>query len=396
MNRILLIISVLGMFLVPGTSVAQPQLVDPALQFSCPDGINVGEGVRSSQICPKYEKTKSCAGEQDVPLKITITGQAGLTLLGVSLAEEPSGDQPVPVAFRPIGRPTTRTTFPAEIEFSYTMNIRREAKARTYQVRLDLRYPNDKAFIEYFFLRLCSDGGIKVSDDSPKMIKGFTGDSTPFVLKLSNAFEQYPINLREIRIRSNPANLIEPAQQLKQYSPYESVRLHDKPFDLTVRLAGMSAKQLFYGFDDDSKIILDFVYDDGEAELVDYKEIKLNERASVTVLMIAILLGVLAGSLVKLYMQSLPKKQVSRKERLWFIVGTAAVGIVLSLVALFGEVQVVAFKLQGSYDNPKLLFIASLGVTIIGLPLFDILFRVSKSRGSVPEDKARQQNKEEM
>lgn len=395
LKRIQVGISALVCSIVLGGAVTQSQTPDQpvnAYQSSCPDPIEVGEGVQFSKICPSYDKTRACAGEQDVPLKITIAGQGSLKLLTVSLGEGTAVGPSAPITFSESGRPIAKETVPAETDYNYKMNMSRDLKARKYQVKLDLQYPSEQSFPKYFWLRVCSDGGIRVSDDSPKEIKGFSGSVANIKLKLSNAFELFPINLHEIRITSNPPNLIEPAKQVRACSADESsirLRDRDKPLTIPISLAAMTPGQLIYGFDDDAKITLEFVYDDGEVQLTDYKEIKLVEKPSVAVLLMAILLGVLAGSLIKLYMQTLPKQQLSNKERLWFVLGTAAVGVVLSLVAFFGEVQVVAFKLQGSYDNPKVLFIVSLGVTIIGLPLVYTIFRLSKSGGAGSEERSR-------
>lgn len=397
-KRILLIVSTVGSFLVFAAVTARPQALDPSFsptnQTSCPDEIVVGEGTRTSRICPEYEKKRTCAGEQDVPLKITITGLASLKLLGVSLAEQalteqPLGAQPVSITFSQSNKPTTRAAaVPPMIEYSYKMSISREARARKYQVRLKLQYPNENPFVEDFTVKVCSGGGIRLSDDSPKVITAFTGRDAAFRLKLSNAFEHYPVNIREIRIRTKPADLIEPREQTLSYPTPESIKhQEDKPFDISFTLAGMSAEQLFFGFDADSRIMLDFIYDDGEDRgLVDLREIKLEVRPNVVVLLVSILAGVLSGLLIRTYLQHVERtQQISRREQVIFIFGTAAVGIVLSLVALFAKVQVVAFKLEGSSDDPRVLFIISLAVTIIGSPLIYSLFKPPKSGESRPK-----------
>lgn len=399
---ILLIISAVGSFLVGVAAVARPQSLhqsfSPSSQFSCPDEeIIVGEGIRTSQICPEYEKKKACAGEKDVPLKIRITGRANLKLLGVSLAEqaltEPAlGGQPTTISFSQSGRPTTRAAVPPVIEYTYKVNINREAKARKYQVRLKLQYPDETPFFEDFSLKVCSDGGIRISDDSPKLITCFTGREAAFRLKLSNAFEHYPVNIREIRIRTKPADLIEPREKKITYSTPESINHQEnKPLDISFTLAGMSAEQLFRGFDADSKIMLDFIYDDGEdRELVDLKEIKLDVKPNWTVLVMAILVGVLFGCLIKLFMQYLEKtKRISRREQVKFILGTAVVGIVLSTITLFGKVQFVAVRLELSPDDPRWLFISSLTATVIGSELVYSWFKVPKSGESRQQEQGK-------
>lgn len=393
-KRILLIVSTVGSFLLVAAAIARPQTLDPPSQISCPDEIDVGEDVRTSRICPEYDKKKTCAGDQDVPLKITITGLASLKLLGVSLAEQsvaeqPVGEQPVPITFSPVVRTATKATVPPAIEYTCKMNINTVAKARKYQVKLKLQYPNEKPFFEYFSLKVCAAGGIRISDDSPKVITGYTGREAAFRLKLLNAFENYAVNIREIRIRANPAELIEPREKSIPY-PTSIKHQEDNPVDISFKLAKMSAQQVFRGFDADSKILLDFVYDDGEDRVLhDSKEIKLDLKADWTVLVMAILFGVLAGCLVKISMQYLQKtKQISRKDQIRYLLGTAAVGIVLSLVALFGKVQVIAFKLEGSYDDPRVLFIASLAVTISAQLIVPVFFKVPKSGESQLGDKA--------
>src|SRR5258707_279779 len=220
LKRIYLFISTIGCSVVLGAVATQAQTAhqsfDPHREFSCPDLIVVGQGIRLSNVCPSYDKKRTCAGDQDVPLSIAIysdTGGNGLKLKDVSLGEGGS-DQKVPITFRQAGGPVTKQTEPPGTEYNYTMNLSRDLKARTYQIKLDLQYLNETAFPRYFWLRVCSNNGIKVSDDSPKEIKGLTGNITSLKLKLSNAFELYPINLREIRITSNPSNLIHISRRL--------------------------------------------------------------------------------------------------------------------------------------------------------------------------------------
>lgn len=271
------------------------------------------------------------------------------------------------------------------------MSINREAKARKYQVKLKLQYPNENPFFADFSLKVCAAGGIRISDDSPKVITGFTGREAAFRLKLSNAFEHYPVNVREIRIRTKPADLIEPREQRITYPMPESINhQEDEPFDISFTLAGMSAERWFRGFDADSKILLDFIYDDGEdRRLLDLREIKLDVKANSVVLGMAILAGVLAGCVVKFSMQILQKtKWLSCKELIIVFICTAAPGIVLAIVALFGKVQVVAFRFEGSYDDPRLLFIASLAVTIGAQFIVPLFFKVPKSGESQVGDKA--------
>ena len=60
---------------------------------------------------------------------------------------------------------------------------------------------------------------------------------------------------------------------------------------------------------------------------------------------------------------------------MFFIGGTAILGIITALVAYFGKVKVSVLTLDGSYDSPRVLFLIGFAATMAGPPLLKGLFK---------------------
>jgi hypothetical protein len=114
------------------------------------------------------------------------------------------------------------------------------------------------------------------------------------------------------------------------------------------------------GFGEGSRLVFDFEYDDGNQRVIsDFSsEAKIKIRPSDGTLLVTMLVGVIIGTLVKFYLEYLHGKGlVSRKGVAAFVVITVVVGVVITVIAWGGQIQIIAFKTNGlSYDRPVAIF----------------------------------------
>jgi hypothetical protein len=88
-----------------------------------------------------------------------------------------------------------------------------------------------------------------------------------------------------------------------------------------------------------------------------------------TVLFGAMLIGVILGTVIKFYLEYLHKKgELTKKGVSSFVIITVVVGVVITLIAWGGQIQIIAFKdIQLSYDKPVVIGLIGLMGALAGV-----------------------------
>ena len=221
-------------------------------------------------------------------------------------------------------------------------------------------------------------GKLSVVTDDITAAEFYTGTTNAFRLELQNNFPDYSVNIRSITIKSNPLGII-------QSTTIPVDRLSIDPFqrgaiDLNLKTAPMSFSNLLSGFSDANSMIVHVSYDDGNGrvitDLIHPMKVKVKPRDRI--LIIAMLVGVVIGAIIKCYLQRLQQQGVISKRDVLIAVGvTSLIGLVVSFVAVVGRIKIIAFDQMGSYDNPAVIFVISLAGAVGGAQLLSTFFKGS-------------------
>ncbi|MFL6210507.1 MAG: hypothetical protein ACJ74W_16745 [Pyrinomonadaceae bacterium] len=225
-----------------------------------------------------------------------------------------------------------------------------------------------------------------------------SGRTHQFVLTLHNYFHDYDANVQQLTVDSDPAGLVARVVRVQSstgttgtikpddpstiifntplnIAPAQEVRL-----TLDLEMAGMSSGNFISGFDDDAQVTFAFIYDDGKQRTIsDYnynRPVRL--RPSNLVLLLSIALGVAAGVFI-MSVWKVVRFEGDAKRRWLAVLSTVIIGLIVSILALQGELNISAFNLRASYDKPVMLFILSLFATVSGTPLLKKFFGLDKA-----------------
>jgi len=147
----------------------------------------------------------------------------------------------------------------------------------------------------------------------------------------------------------------------------------------------MSFTNLLSGFSDSTRLIVDITYDDGYNRIVTdlSQSIKVKVRPRDRVLVVAMLIGVVIGAILKLYLQRLQQQGIiSRREVVVAVSITSLIGLVVSFIAVVGRIKIIAFDQMGSYDNPAVIFVISLAGAVGGAQLLSTFIKSGSSSGA--------------
>src|ERR1051326_6526069 len=98
---------------------------------------------------------------------------------------------------------------------------------------------------------------------------------------------------------------------------------------------------------------------------------------------IAMLIAVIIGAILKLYLQRLQQQGViSRREVFVAVSITSLIGLVVSFIAVVCRVKIIAFDEMGSYDNPAVIFVISLAGAVGGAQLLSTLLKLGSNSSS--------------
>ncbi|HSK62332.1 MAG TPA: hypothetical protein VK893_00765, partial [Pyrinomonadaceae bacterium] len=219
-----------------------------------------------------------------------------------------------------------------------------------------------------------------VVSDGVATTEFYTGSTNKYRLELENNFPDFPVNVRSVTIKSDPLGLIESATV-----PLADVSidpLQRGAVELDLKTAPMSFSNLLSGFSDSTKLIVQVTYDDSYGRVITdlVHPVKVKIRPRDRVLVIAMLIGVVIGAVLKLYLQRLQQQGViSRREVVMAVGITSLIGLVVSFVAVVGRIKIIAFDQMGSYDNPAVIFVISMAGAVGGAQLLSTFFKAASS-----------------
>jgi len=271
-------------------------------------------------------------------------------------------------------------------EYKYLVDIPANTDPRIYVITVKFKYPGDKNISRTFdlYVGVRNKGKLNVVPDTASTAEFLTGVTNPYRLELENNFPDFPVNVRSVSIKSEPAGLIE--NTTVEVPNLTITPLQRGAIDLNLKVASMGFTNLLSGFSESTKMIVQVSYDDSYGHLItDYTyPIKVKVRPRDRVLVIAMLFGVLIGAIIKLYLQRLQQQGIiTRREVLVAVAVTSFIGLVVSFVAVVGRIKIIAFDQMGSYDNPAVIFIIGLAGAVGGAQLLSTFFKSGTSM-SVP------------
>jgi hypothetical protein len=327
-----------------------------------------------------YDVEKAYAGNHNLELAISLSTKDTAKL---ELNRFDSPDQ-AKIQFKEISNdefvdPATglRTT-----EYKYLADIPDGTEPRIYLVTVSFAVPGDKNINRTFWLYVGvrNKGKLNVLTDSDSTTEFYTGTTNKYRVQMQNNFPDYPVNIKSITIRSDPRDLVE--TRTVDISNMSIDPAQVGAIDLDVKTAPMSFTNLLSGFSDSTRLIVDITYDDGYGRTVTdlSQTVKLKIRARDRVLVIAMLIGVVVGAILKLYLQRLQQQGIISRRDVFVAVGiTSLIGLVVSFIAVVGRIKIIAFDQMGSYDNPAVIFVISLAGAVGGAQLLSTFFKSGSS-----------------
>jgi len=322
-----------------------------------------------------YDVEKAYAGNHNLLLTISLNTKAGKDL---ELIRCESPEQ-AKIMFTEISRTAffDSATGLHKNEYTYRADIAETAEPRIYLVPLTFSYPDEKNTNRIFWLYVGvrNKGKLGVVADQVGTNEFLTGSYNTFRLELENNFPDYPVNVRSITVKSDPPGVVEnlTAAQNLTIDP-----LQRGSIELNLKASSMSFSNLLSGFSDSTRLIVNITYDDTFGRVITdlTYPVKIRVRPRDRVLVLAMIIGVVAGAIIKLYLQRLQQKGVITKREVLIAVGvTSIIGLVVSFIAVVGRIKIIAFDQMGSYDNPAVIFVISLAGAVGGAQLFSMLVK---------------------
>jgi hypothetical protein len=274
---------------------------------------------------------------------------------------------------KPEGQPTRGKELLERI-WKYRANIGIGVEPRLYPIKFTFGLPNDSKSDQTQEIRLLVGvtSNLKVRPDGlptqPPEI--YTGVDNHLRVSLVNDYLNYPVHVQTISVRSDPDWIVDkntmPIKVDRQMDPSGGRMALDIPF----KAAPVGFSSLINGLGN-STIILDIVYDDTYGRKIAFSQpVTVRVRPRDRVLVLAMFIGVIVGSWIKFYLQRLQTAgQISRRQALTFVLATMGIGLVVAVVAMVGQIQIVAFNTNGSYDKPMVLFSIALAGALGGAQL---------------------------
>ena len=332
-----------------------------------------------------YEIEKAYAGNHNLELTVSLRTKdpTNLELIKIEPPEQAK------ISFNQIGKNPSydQGTGLQTTDYKYLVDIPEGTEPRIYLVTVSLVYPNpnEKSINRTFWLYVGvrNKGKLNVVNDSSSTTEFYTGTTNNYRLEFENNFPDYPVNIRSVTVKCDPQGLVE-----KTTIPVNNVTieaLQRGGIDLDLKAAPMSFSTLLSGFSKPPELVFQVTYDDSYGRVVtdvDYRA-KIKIRPRDRVLVIAMLIGVVIGAVLKLYLQRLQQQGIiNRREVVMAVSFTSLIGLVVSFVAIVGKIQVVMFQTTGSYDNPAVIFIISMAAAVGGAQLLSTFFKSGTSSSS--------------
>ncbi len=248
-----------------------------------------------------------------------------------------------------------------------------EAEVRIFRMKIIFSKVSTPGAFTFFDLRVgtktAANGRVTIKPE-PSPLVLTTDSKKPFSLFVRNDSRSYSFTVKEVTILSNPPGLI----QAEPFHPNDFVidrQEREIPISLTVN--SPEALDLLKGFAKDPYITATVVYQDQYGRRVpDLRQtFQVKMVPNTSVLIVAILIGVLVGGLIRFYLEFLArKKKLKGIDVLKFAFYTTVFGLVIAALAFAGQFEIKGFGVSGSYDQPLVLFIIGLTGAIGGVQIF--------------------------
>lgn len=329
----------------------------------------------------EYDKKQAYPGSRNLYLKITMRTPLDVNVPPNKVLKFAKYDQPedskldISLASHEAGR--IKNNFKEELH-TFLIKIPEGTEPRVHRLKLKFQYPDDSTVDRFvdLFIGLWSHGKLKVVETGYEPL--VAGQSGVCSLKLGNDYPDYVINIHRITLTSVPSSLISRVEvpavndskaeisgnTINFKPPLSIAPFQRSSIQMNVKARPMSVSNWIAGFGEGSKLVLSFEYDDSnERTITDFShEAAIKIRPGDGSLLGAMFVGVLIGTGLKFYLEYLRKKGViNRKGVAVFILITVLVGVVITIIAWAGQIQIIAFKdINLSYDRPVVIFIIGL------------------------------------
>jgi hypothetical protein len=361
----------------------------------------VHQNGKDYNVSVDYDFRQAWVGNTHLNLNITVEtiGTQTLDLIGCEKSENSILSCDIKPELEEFGTPSMNNTW--KRVYRLTASIKTDVDPQQYNVALRFRPAQGEDSLVYFplFVGVRENGRLVVKEiTKPKPELCTSGRTHSFELILHNGFHEYDVNVQRLLVSSEPGGLVSGIVGVKRSSgaidqvapdkpltvlfntPLDIASAQDELLTVDLKMVGMSYTNLISGFGDDAHINFKFLYDDGLGRVVsDYSYSRpLRLEPSPTVLVFSIILGI-AGGIFIMSVWKMLKFEGALKHKVSVVVSTVSIGLIVSILALEGELNISAFNLRASYDKPVVLFLLSLFATVSGTPLLKKFFGLDKA-----------------
>jgi hypothetical protein len=324
-------------------------------------------------VSVSYEIQKAYAGNEYFPLDISIT-TSGTGVLALNECKPPDG-----------AKLESRLEAKDGMSYRCVINIKNEADPRPYRIDFTFMYSGQNisanCVLEVGVRSNKVAGGGERITIKPKAspIEFYASRKNEFPFTIQNNFPDYTTIIKSVNITASTPELLRNVDTTSLDAPNNEIEsLQTKHAVARFDVAGMSLRDLLFGFPEKAHINVDVTYTDGYGRTISdaHQEFPITLRPRDGVLYIAIFVGVIVGALIKIYLQRLQSQGVIDKREVAKAVGiTVIIGLVVSVIALAGQIRITAFELTGSYDKPIVIFMIGLTGALVGAQLLMSWFK---------------------
>jgi len=312
--------------------------------------LEISSGNQVSSAIVSYDPAMAYAGNTRLEITVSVqtTGTVSPVIQGLECAEQPN----IRFTLESTSPPTSGTGL-LSTEYKFRANIPEGIDPKNYPITVNFSYTDQKNKSRCFELPVSvrNNGKLSVISDGPGMTEFFTGTVNKYPVEFENKFEDYPTKIKSVTVKSRPLGIVEnttvPLAIVIDPRQRGSVML-DLP------TAPMSFSNLLNGFSDSSELILQVTYEDDNGHVftdLDHK-VKLRVKPRDSILIIAMVIGVVIGAVVKGFWQ--PEGNMKRA-----ILKAVCIGLGAAFIAVVARIKISAFDFSGDYDNPAMLAIIS-------------------------------------
>ena len=345
----------------------------------------------------EYNGKLAIPGNTNLELKITMTNHKELPVPAsdrLSLAGCQSFDEPR-IKIEKLHEENKVEDVLNFTEYFFRVEIPKEMEARTYRIKLLFKYesaPKKLPVERYFPLNVGTlrPGKLKFipeEEESEPLELGIRSNTQgSFGFKLVNEYPDYTVNINRIAVGSSPSWLIGEIKAVESMNAVYGIQgkeiLFDPPLSMLpsqeqfIKLmyvpGGTPRTKWITGFSDkDTKLIFNIQYDDSNERPISSfnPSAKIKVKPTDAILLGAMLIGVIVGTGIKFYLEYLHKSGIiTRRGVATFVLITVVVGVVITVIAWAGEIQIIAFKnIELSYDKPVVIGLIGLIGALVGV-----------------------------